>query len=50
MSAIVVVAVIALAVLVMALAGSQFARRVLLFMVGLTAAALVAFWFILRNA
>ena len=50
MSAIVVVAILALAVLVMALAGSQLARRALIFMVGLTAAALVATWFILRNA
>jgi len=35
MSAIVVVAILALAVLVMALAGSHFARRALIFMVGL---------------
>jgi hypothetical protein len=49
MSAIVVVAILALAVLVMALAGSHFARRALIFMVGLTATALVAIWLMLRN-
>ena len=48
MSAIVVVAILALAVLVMALAGSQFARRILILMVGLAAAVLVAVWFMSR--
>ena len=49
MSAILVAAIVALAVLVMALAGSQLARRALIFMVGLTATALVAIWLMLRN-
>jgi hypothetical protein len=48
MSVIVLGAIIALAVLVMSLAGSQFARRILILMVGLTAATLVAVWFVLR--
>jgi len=50
MAVVVVGALIALGILVMALGGSQKAQQMLMFIVGLMAAALLAIWFFLLRS
>jgi hypothetical protein len=49
MGPVVLAAIIALIVLVMALAGSKFARQAAMLVGGLVAAALLAIWFLTRS-